>query len=169
MELLEGQTLEERLVRGPLPMPEVLRIATELADALDHAHRRGLIHRDLKPGNVMLTKTGAGDALSIRERYPLAAFRSPKEALARITADVESVCEARRIATLVARAEVPVAVYSLDRRTLFDFIGDGWHQLQAGDYLAITSHGDLSVQAPCDLWAPLFLASVAGSVPASMP
>jgi serine/threonine protein kinase len=59
MEYLEGQTLEERLVRGPLPMPDVLRIAIELADALDHAHRRGLIHRDLKPGNVMLTKTGA--------------------------------------------------------------------------------------------------------------
>ena len=62
MELLEGQTLEERLVRGPLSMPEVLRIATELADALDHAHRRGLIHRDLKPGNVMLTRTGTGSA-----------------------------------------------------------------------------------------------------------
>jgi Tol biopolymer transport system component len=59
MEYLEGQTLEERLVRGPLPMPDVLRIAIELAGALDHAHRRGLIHRDLKPGNVMITKTGA--------------------------------------------------------------------------------------------------------------
>ena len=58
MEYLEGQTLAERLLRGPLPMAEVLRFAIELADALDHAHRRGLVHRDLKPGNVMLTQDG---------------------------------------------------------------------------------------------------------------
>ena len=59
MEYLEGQTLEERLLPGPLPMAEVLGVAIELADALDHAHRRGLVHRDLKPANVMLTETGA--------------------------------------------------------------------------------------------------------------
>src|SRR3989442_222972 len=59
MEYLEGQTLADRLVRGPLPVSQVLRCATELADALDHAHRHGLVHRDLKPGNVMLTKAGA--------------------------------------------------------------------------------------------------------------
>ena len=59
MEYLEGLTLADRLVRGPLPPAEVLRYAAELADALDHAHRRGLVHRDLKPGNVMLTKSGA--------------------------------------------------------------------------------------------------------------
>ena len=59
MEYLEGQTLEERLLRGALPMADVLRVAIDLADALDHAHRRGLVHRDLKPGNVMLTRTGA--------------------------------------------------------------------------------------------------------------
>ena len=59
MECLEGQTLADRLVRGPLPIPDVLRYASELADALDHAHRRGLIHRDVKPGNVMVTRDGA--------------------------------------------------------------------------------------------------------------
>ena len=59
MEYLEGHTLAERLLRGPLPASDVLRYSVELADALDHAHRRGLVHRDLKPGNVMLTESGA--------------------------------------------------------------------------------------------------------------
>ncbi|HET9261835.1 MAG TPA: protein kinase [Vicinamibacterales bacterium] len=58
MEHLEGQTLADRLLRGALPMADVLRYAIELADALDHAHRRGLVHRDLKPGNVMITESG---------------------------------------------------------------------------------------------------------------
>ena len=59
MEYLDGQTLADRLVRGPLLLSEVLRYTVEIADALDHAHRRGLVHRDLKPGNVMLTGAGA--------------------------------------------------------------------------------------------------------------
>jgi len=59
MELLEGETLAERLVRGPMPMEELLAVAIPLADALDRAHGSGLVHRDLKPGNVMLTPTGA--------------------------------------------------------------------------------------------------------------
>jgi len=59
MEHIEGETLAARLERGPLPTPEVLRYAAEIADALDKAHRQGMVHRDLKPGNVMLTKSGA--------------------------------------------------------------------------------------------------------------
>src|SRR5258706_10381868 len=51
MEHLEGESLAARIVRGPLPPAEVLRYADEIADALDKAHRQGLIHRDLKPGN----------------------------------------------------------------------------------------------------------------------
>ena len=58
MELLEGQTLRERLARGPLPAPDLLRIAREIASALHAAHRAGMVHRDLKPANVMLTRSG---------------------------------------------------------------------------------------------------------------
>jgi Tol biopolymer transport system component len=59
MELLEGETLAARLERGALPTAEVLRLGGQIADALDRAHRQGLIHRDLKPGNIMLTRQGA--------------------------------------------------------------------------------------------------------------
>ncbi len=58
MELLEGETLQERLRKGPLPLQQMLRFGIEIADALDKAHRQGIVHRDLKPGNVMLTKSG---------------------------------------------------------------------------------------------------------------
>ncbi len=59
LELLEGETVAERLLKGPLPVTQVLRYGIEIADALDKAHRQGIVHRDLKPGNIMLTKTGA--------------------------------------------------------------------------------------------------------------
>jgi len=58
MELLEGETLSDRLAKGPLPLEQTLRFGIEIADALDKAHRQGIVHRDLKPGNVMLTKSG---------------------------------------------------------------------------------------------------------------
>src|SRR5512139_2070671 len=59
MEHLTGETLAQRLQKGPLPLDQALGVATEIADALSAAHRQGVIHRDLKPGNVMLTKAGA--------------------------------------------------------------------------------------------------------------
>ena len=58
MEFLEGESLADRLGKGPLPTEQILRYGIEIADALDKAHRQGIVHRDLKPGNVMITKTG---------------------------------------------------------------------------------------------------------------
>jgi Tol biopolymer transport system component len=67
MQFLEGETLAERLARGPLPLAQALQCGIQIADALDRAHRHGITHRDLKPGNVMLTgpsgsRTGAVQA-----------------------------------------------------------------------------------------------------------
>jgi Tol biopolymer transport system component len=59
MEYLEGETLAARVARGPLSLEKVYEHGIEIAEALDQAHRHGVIHRDLKPGNVMLTKSGA--------------------------------------------------------------------------------------------------------------
>jgi Tol biopolymer transport system component len=59
MEYLEGETLADRLAKGPLPPEQVLSYGVEIAEGLEKAHRTGVVHRDLKPGNIMLTKSGA--------------------------------------------------------------------------------------------------------------
>src|SRR5580704_5301465 len=59
MEYLEGETLADRLRKGPLPIEQVFRYGIEICDGLEKAHRSGVVHRDLKPGNIMLTKAGA--------------------------------------------------------------------------------------------------------------
>jgi serine/threonine-protein kinase len=59
MECVEGETLAKRLEKGPLALEQVLKYGAQIADALDRAHRTGVVHRDLKPGNIMLTSTGA--------------------------------------------------------------------------------------------------------------
>src|SRR3989441_5941095 len=59
MECVEGETLAKRLEKGGLPLEQVPQYGAQIADALDKAHRSGVIHRDLKPGNIMITKSGA--------------------------------------------------------------------------------------------------------------
>jgi len=59
MEFIDGETLGERLSKEPMPLEDTLRYGVEIADALEKAHRQGIVHRDIKPGNIMLTALGA--------------------------------------------------------------------------------------------------------------
>jgi eukaryotic-like serine/threonine-protein kinase len=64
MELLEGETLADRIERGALPLDQALKFATQIADALDRAHRAGVTHRDVKPQNIMLTRDRVKGSIS---------------------------------------------------------------------------------------------------------
>ena len=64
MEYLDGETLMERLRRGPIPLGQALQVAAQIAEAVDRAHRAGIVHRDLKPSNVFLVRSGG-----LRQRH----------------------------------------------------------------------------------------------------
>src|ERR1700740_967007 len=81
MEYLEGETLAERLKKGPLPLDQVLQYTIEFSVGLDKAHRKGITHRDLKPGNIMLTKSGT----KLLD-FGLAKLRGPQTAVANLSA-----------------------------------------------------------------------------------
>jgi len=96
LEFLHGQTLGERLANGPLPLADALRIASQLADALHHAHSHGIVHRDIKPANIMLVDAGAAKLMDFGvakmpasqltaagEFFGTPSYMSPEQALAR--------------------------------------------------------------------------------------
>src|SRR5207249_2263904 len=84
MQYVEGETLRDRLARGAMTVSDIVRIATEVADALDEAHRRGIVHRDIKPGNVMIDSRGHAKVLDfgIAKLLELERGLSPEESTA---------------------------------------------------------------------------------------
>ncbi len=88
MQYVEGETLREKLRHGPLPVQEAVRIAGEVADALDDAHKHGIVHRDIKPGNIMIDSHGHAKVLDfgIAKVMELDALTSDSTAVAETTA-----------------------------------------------------------------------------------
>src|SRR5262249_7665046 len=80
MECLEGESLAERLRKGPLPLSQVLKYGIDICEGLEKAHRSGVVHRDLKPANVMLTKTGA-KLMDFGLAKPVASVNPPSSGL----------------------------------------------------------------------------------------
>ncbi len=130
MEYLEGETLASRLARGPLPPDEVVRYGTEIADALDRAHRHGVIHRDLKPANVMLTRSGA-------KLLDFGLARPPIEGVfnneTRATGDSPITAQGALIGTLQYMAPEQLEGRPVDARTDIFALGAVLHEMATGE------------------------------------
>src|SRR5690349_21546465 len=85
MELIEGPTLAERIGRGPVPLEEALGIAKQIADALDAAHEKGVVHRDLKPGNIKIKPDGIVKVLDFGLAKVVPVFAGDSSAVATAT------------------------------------------------------------------------------------
>jgi Tol biopolymer transport system component/tRNA A-37 threonylcarbamoyl transferase component Bud32 len=126
MELVEGETLAARLLRGPLPVPEALRHAIDIASALDQAHRHGVTHRDLKPGNVMLTRSG----VKLLD-FGLAKFQ-PRNAVSALVTQADVTAEGEILGTLQYMAPEQLEGHDADARTDIFAFGTMLHEMITG-------------------------------------
>ncbi len=127
MELVEGVTLSDKLAGGPLPEKEITRLGMQLAEALEEAHERGVVHRDLKPGNVMVTPKGQAKILD----FGLAKLVRPEVASA--TATTESFTETQAAAgTLPYMAPEQLRGEGVDARTDIHALGAVLYEMATG-------------------------------------
>ncbi|MCH7985670.1 MAG: protein kinase, partial [Acidobacteria bacterium] len=127
MELVEGVTLSDKLAGGPLLEKEIARLGMQLAEALEEAHERGVVHRDLKPGNVMVTAKGQAKVLD----FGLAKLVRPDVASA--TATTESFTETQGVAgTLPYMAPEQLRGEPVDARTDIHALGAVLYEMATG-------------------------------------
>jgi eukaryotic-like serine/threonine-protein kinase len=90
MEYIEGRSLKDKLLQGPLPLEEALPIAIEAAEALEAAHGKGIIHRDIKPANIMLTQTGHAKVMDFglaKQLIPSGVIENSEETITALTSE----------------------------------------------------------------------------------
>jgi len=129
MELVEGETLEQKLLKGPLPLEQAVRCVAQISDALAKAHKLGITHRDLKPSNVMLTKAGAKlmDFGLAKESAPLSA------ALTEMTADhAKLTVEGTIVGTFQYMAPEQLEGKEADSRTDIFALGEVIYEMATG-------------------------------------
>lgn len=111
MELLEGESLDERIARGPIPVDEAVRIACQTADALQAAHDAGIVHRDLKPENVFITQKNGSDFVKVLD-FGISKIKSPEHGDPKLTATDQIVGTPLYISPELARG-----IATVDHRT----------------------------------------------------
>jgi serine/threonine protein kinase len=131
MEYLEGETLAERLAKGPLSLELTLRYGIEIADALEKAHRQGIVHRDLKPGNVMVTKSGV-KLLDFGQAKVLAPVSSVSQFTALPTQAVPVTREGSLLGTLQYMAPEQLEGKEADARTDMFALGAVLYEMATG-------------------------------------
>ncbi len=166
MEYIEGETLAQRLQRGALPIQQVLQFAIEIADALDKAHRKGITHRDLKPGNIMLTKSGTklldfGLAKLAQEAAP----STPASQLPTMKSAVTA--EGTILGTLQYMAPEQVEAKEVDARTDIFAFGAVVYEMATGKK-AFEGKSSASVMAKIMETEPPSMASLAPMTPAAL-
>jgi Tol biopolymer transport system component len=128
MEFVEGTTLARRLEEGRLPLAAALKIAIQIADALDHAHRQGVVHRDLKPSNIMLAR----DRVKLLD-FGLAKLKEPDERVAVVAATATQLTDAHTIVgTVPYMAPEQIEGRDVDPRTDIFSFGIVLYEMLAG-------------------------------------
>ena len=164
MELLEGETLAERLEGGPVPVDRALALAGDIAGALDAAHRKGVVHRDLKPSNVML----AGGGVKLLD-FGLAKLRDleREETVERSTQSLELTEQGTVLGTIPYMAPEQIEGRDADARTDIFALGVILYEMSAGRP-PFEGRSRASLMAAILTHEPQPLSSLRGGVPASL-
>ena len=166
MECVEGETLAKRLEKGPLPLEQVLKYGAQIADALDKAHRSGVVHRDLKPGNIMLTASGA-KLLDFGLAKPVAALTSVETLTAAVTQSSPMTEQGAIVGTFQYMSPEQVEGKELDGRSDIFSLGAVLYEMLTGQR-AFQGKSQLSVASAILEKEPAPISSVKPLTPANL-